>query len=116
MLVCLIFKGDVYPVEPYESFSMNQVLDAHWGVLNDEDVSLIIFSKSDGIHWPTKELLKIIPTNLIHNATIFIWNYCHFAYDNAIYCIMWTFLNLVYCFAKVNATFSNECKVHSFDD
>ncbi|KAF3324005.1 acetolactate synthase small subunit 2 [Carex littledalei] len=29
--------GDVYPVEPYESFSMNQVLDAHWGVLNDED-------------------------------------------------------------------------------
>jgi acetolactate synthase-1/3 small subunit len=30
-------RGDVYPVEPYESFSMNQVLDAHWGVLNDED-------------------------------------------------------------------------------
>ncbi|KAI4980651.1 hypothetical protein ZWY2020_021136 [Hordeum vulgare] len=31
-------KGDVYPVEPYESLSMNQVLDAHWGVLDDEDV------------------------------------------------------------------------------
>ncbi|KAI5016894.1 hypothetical protein ZWY2020_037272 [Hordeum vulgare] len=30
-------KGDVYPVEPYESLSMNQVLDAHWGVLDDED-------------------------------------------------------------------------------
>ncbi|KAI5015419.1 hypothetical protein ZWY2020_056809 [Hordeum vulgare] len=30
--------GDVYPVEPYESLSMNQVLDAHWGVLDDEDV------------------------------------------------------------------------------
>uniref|UniRef100_A0A0D9VI54 ACT domain-containing protein n=1 Tax=Leersia perrieri TaxID=77586 RepID=A0A0D9VI54_9ORYZ len=29
--------GDVYPVEPYESSSMNQVLDAHWGVLDDED-------------------------------------------------------------------------------
>ncbi|KAI5020321.1 hypothetical protein ZWY2020_045209 [Hordeum vulgare] len=29
--------GDVYPVEPYESLSMNQVLDAHWGVLDDED-------------------------------------------------------------------------------
>ncbi|XP_062219589.1 acetolactate synthase small subunit 1, chloroplastic-like [Phragmites australis] len=28
--------GDVYPVEPYESLSMNQVLDAHWGVLDDD--------------------------------------------------------------------------------
>ncbi|KAF6167735.1 hypothetical protein GIB67_017230 [Kingdonia uniflora] len=32
-------KGDVYPVEPYEAFSMNQILDAHWGVLIDEDSS-----------------------------------------------------------------------------
>ncbi|KAF8653366.1 hypothetical protein HU200_062293 [Digitaria exilis] len=31
--------GDVYPVEPYESSSMNQVLDAHWGVLDDDDQS-----------------------------------------------------------------------------
>ncbi|TKW40209.1 hypothetical protein SEVIR_1G231300v4 [Setaria viridis] len=31
--------GDVYPVEPYESLSMNQVLDAHWGVLDDDDDS-----------------------------------------------------------------------------
>lgn len=31
--------GDVYPVEPYGDFTMNQVLDAHWGVLNDEDSS-----------------------------------------------------------------------------
>ncbi|OWM84777.1 hypothetical protein CDL15_Pgr027564 [Punica granatum] len=31
--------GDVYPVEPYASSSVNQVLDAHWGVLNDEDTS-----------------------------------------------------------------------------
>ncbi|OEL31941.1 Acetolactate synthase small subunit 2, chloroplastic [Dichanthelium oligosanthes] len=31
--------GDVYPVEPYESSSMNQVLDAHWGVLDDGDDS-----------------------------------------------------------------------------
>ncbi|EEE57346.1 hypothetical protein OsJ_07472 [Oryza sativa Japonica Group] len=30
-------QGDVYPVEPYEGSSMNQVLDAHWGVLDDED-------------------------------------------------------------------------------
>ncbi|KAI5008837.1 hypothetical protein ZWY2020_009885 [Hordeum vulgare] len=33
-----IMKGDVYPVEPYESLSVNQVLDAHWGILDDEDV------------------------------------------------------------------------------
>lgn len=32
------WKGDVYPVEPYDDFSVNQVLDAHWGVLYDEDV------------------------------------------------------------------------------
>ncbi|XP_038880023.1 acetolactate synthase small subunit 2, chloroplastic-like isoform X2 [Benincasa hispida] len=31
--------GDVYPVEPYEKFHSNQVLDAHWGVLYDEDSS-----------------------------------------------------------------------------
>lgn len=38
-LFCLFMKGDVYPVEPYDGSSINQVLDAHWGVLNDEDVS-----------------------------------------------------------------------------
>ncbi|KAL4576631.1 hypothetical protein LXL04_012728 [Taraxacum kok-saghyz] len=31
--------GDVYPVENYDNFSMNQVLDPHWGVLYDEDSS-----------------------------------------------------------------------------
>lgn len=31
-------KGDVYPIEPPDSFTVTQVLDAHWGVLNDEDV------------------------------------------------------------------------------
>ncbi|XP_062197861.1 acetolactate synthase small subunit 1, chloroplastic-like [Phragmites australis] len=30
-------RGDVYPVESYESFSANQVLDAHWGVMTDGD-------------------------------------------------------------------------------
>ncbi|KAL3834898.1 hypothetical protein ACJIZ3_009634 [Penstemon smallii] len=29
--------GDVYPVETADDISVNQVLDAHWGVLNDED-------------------------------------------------------------------------------
>ncbi|XP_007033634.2 PREDICTED: acetolactate synthase small subunit 2, chloroplastic [Theobroma cacao] len=31
--------GDVYPVEPPDGFMINQVLDAHWGVVNDEDTS-----------------------------------------------------------------------------
>ncbi|XP_057957047.1 acetolactate synthase small subunit 1, chloroplastic [Malania oleifera] len=31
--------GDVYPVEPADGFLVNQVLDAHWGVLNDDDAS-----------------------------------------------------------------------------
>lgn len=32
-------RGDVYPVEPYDDFSVNRVLDAHWGILYDEDPS-----------------------------------------------------------------------------
>lgn len=31
-------KGDVYPVESNDDYAFNQVLDAHWGVLNEEDV------------------------------------------------------------------------------
>ncbi|XVF84230.1 hypothetical protein PTKIN_Ptkin17bG0009200 [Pterospermum kingtungense] len=31
--------GDVYPVESSDSFVLNQVLDAHWGVLIDDDTS-----------------------------------------------------------------------------
>lgn len=33
-------KGDVYPVESADDISINQVLDAHWGVLNDDDVRI----------------------------------------------------------------------------
>ncbi|CAN1731854.1 Acetolactate synthase small subunit 1, chloroplastic [Linum perenne] len=32
-------QGDVYPVEQSDGFPFNQVLDAHWGVLNEEDIS-----------------------------------------------------------------------------
>lgn len=35
-------KGDVYPVEPSDGFLFNKVLDAHWGVLYDEDVRKLI--------------------------------------------------------------------------
>ena len=34
-------KGDVYPVEQSDEFTIKPVLDAHWGVLNDEDVRKI---------------------------------------------------------------------------
>ncbi|KAK1586705.1 hypothetical protein Q3G72_005307 [Acer saccharum] len=32
-------RCDVYPVEPYDDFPVNQVLDAYWGVLYNEDSS-----------------------------------------------------------------------------
>ncbi|XP_020593349.1 acetolactate synthase small subunit 1, chloroplastic-like isoform X2 [Phalaenopsis equestris] len=32
-------SGDVYPVEPFDNIHVSQVLDAHWGVLDDEDSS-----------------------------------------------------------------------------
>ncbi|KAH7572734.1 hypothetical protein JRO89_XS03G0004800 [Xanthoceras sorbifolium] len=49
--------GDVYPVEPSDSF--NQVLDAHWGVLNDEDVSLVAAfpGKTSGLRSHTLSML-----------------------------------------------------------
>lgn len=36
-------KGDVYPVDTADGGSFNKVLDAHWGVLNDEDVRKCFF-------------------------------------------------------------------------
>ena len=38
----LLMQGDVYPVESSDGFTMNQVLDAHWGVLIDDDVRMLI--------------------------------------------------------------------------
>ena len=42
MYFSLFMKGDVYPVEPSDGFAVNKVLDAHWGVLYDEDVRNLI--------------------------------------------------------------------------
>lgn len=42
LCVCLLMQGDVYPVEPPDGFMIDQVLDAHWGVVNDEDVRMLI--------------------------------------------------------------------------
>lgn len=35
-----IAGGDVYPIEPSDSLSVNQVLDAHWGVIIDDETGL----------------------------------------------------------------------------
>ncbi|CAN1833627.1 Acetolactate synthase small subunit 1, chloroplastic [Linum perenne] len=35
----LLIQGDVYPSEPADVFPFHHVLDAHWGVLNDEDTA-----------------------------------------------------------------------------
>ena len=40
-----LLKGDVYPVEPYDDFA-SKVLDPHWGVLYDEDVSSLDLARS----------------------------------------------------------------------
>ncbi|XP_057833475.1 acetolactate synthase small subunit 1, chloroplastic isoform X2 [Cryptomeria japonica] len=42
--------GDVYPVEPYDDdIWQNQVLDAHWGVLEDEDSLAVGNTEKEGI-------------------------------------------------------------------
>ena len=47
-----LLQGDVYPVEPYDDLLMKQVLDAHWGVLYDEDVRYIyMFEYPLNIFW-----------------------------------------------------------------
>lgn len=45
-----LLQGDVYPVEPYDDLSVNQVLDAHWGVLYDEDVRYLYVFEDPLIH------------------------------------------------------------------
>ncbi|KAE8702917.1 Detected protein of confused Function [Hibiscus syriacus] len=35
-------RGGCYPVESPDGFTINQVLDAHWGVLIDEDIRILI--------------------------------------------------------------------------
>ncbi|XP_024926891.3 acetolactate synthase small subunit 2, chloroplastic isoform X2 [Ziziphus jujuba] len=41
-------RGDVYPVEPYD-FSVSQILDAHWGVLYDEDSLAVGPAEKEGL-------------------------------------------------------------------
>ncbi|CAN1253495.1 Acetolactate synthase small subunit 1, chloroplastic [Linum perenne] len=38
-LTFLLIQGDVYPSESADVFPFHHVLDAHWGVLNDEDTA-----------------------------------------------------------------------------
>ncbi|CAN1833623.1 Acetolactate synthase small subunit 1, chloroplastic [Linum perenne] len=45
----LLIQGDVYPSEPADVFPFHHVLDAHWGVLNDEDSLAVGPSEKEGI-------------------------------------------------------------------
>ncbi|KAH1111004.1 hypothetical protein GYH30_009687 [Glycine max] len=38
--------GDVYPIEPPDGFTVNHVLDAHWGVLNEQDVNEFLLEEA----------------------------------------------------------------------
>ena len=35
-------QGDVYPVEQASDLMVHRVLDAHWGLLTEEDVSELV--------------------------------------------------------------------------
>lgn len=60
-------QGDVYPVESYESFSANQILDAHWGVITDNDVSSCILITLNCLVLARNDL-HLVPPVLSHEV------------------------------------------------
>lgn len=67
----LLIKGDVYPVEASDGFTVNQVLDAHWGVLIDEDVSLFLCTSSTSNPFsPCKVALFFIPSEKKNRVSV----------------------------------------------
>ncbi|PPD87941.1 hypothetical protein GOBAR_DD15129 [Gossypium barbadense] len=58
--------GDVYPVESFDGFAVNQVLDAHWGVLIGDNVRMLISGRVSLYSTCTLMLLKFCWLLSIH--------------------------------------------------
>ncbi|MBA0768385.1 hypothetical protein Gotri_017187 [Gossypium trilobum] len=58
--------GDVYPVESSDGFAVNQVLDAHWGVLIGDNVRMLISGRVSLYNTCTLMLLKFCWLLSIH--------------------------------------------------
>ncbi|MBA0616304.1 hypothetical protein Godav_016360 [Gossypium davidsonii] len=58
--------GDVYPVESFDGFAVNQVLDAHWGVLIGDNVRMLISGRVSLYNTCTLMLLKFCWLLSIH--------------------------------------------------
>lgn len=56
-------QGDVYPVEPSDGFAVNQVLDAHWGVLIGDNVRML----SSG---------RVSPLSLYNTRMLMLLKFC----------------------------------------
>ncbi|MBA0684911.1 hypothetical protein Goari_026461 [Gossypium aridum] len=61
-----LMQGDVYPVESSDGFAVNQVLDAHWGVLIGDNVRMLISGPVSLYNTCTLMLLKFCWLLSIH--------------------------------------------------
>ncbi|MBA0713886.1 hypothetical protein Golax_012888 [Gossypium laxum] len=61
-----LMQGDVYPVESSDGFAVNQVLDAHWGVLIGDNVRMLISGRVSLYNTCTLMLLKFCWLLSIH--------------------------------------------------
>ncbi|KAG4131468.1 hypothetical protein ERO13_D09G213100v2 [Gossypium hirsutum] len=61
-----LMQGDVYPVESFDGFAVNQVLDAHWGVLIGDNVRMLISGRVSLYSTCTLMLLKFCWLLSIH--------------------------------------------------
>ncbi|WZY90182.1 hypothetical protein YC2023_046917 [Brassica napus] len=76
-------QGDVYPVEQASDLMVHRVLDAHWGLLTDEDSLAVGHAETEGISRITtvvpatdesvsklvQQLYKLIDVHEVHDLT-----------------------------------------------